>query len=383
VELGGHSPVLREAIARKTGHLPLPTPEALVFDPTNAPDDASRVWTEGLFMNANENGSELLLQMQAGMNHFVALLPTNGGSTASWAEGSRLRLTGIISDLGGKHGEGQGINSFELLLNSPADVELIKRPPWWTFNRLLEVLAALAMGLALAFIWISMLRRQVERRTDQLTREIGERQRAENERAIEQERSRIARDLHDDLGGRITAISMLAMSSRGRKPTTETSGERLQLIANRARSMVIALDGLVWAVDPKNDTVASLAEYLASFAEEFLESTEIACRVELPQEFPNRVIVAEVRHNTLLAVREVLNNTVRHGHSSEVRLQLIFSQSDLSIVIQDNGRGFDPAHITPGYGMANLHERMRKVNGRCRVESSPGNGTTVTLTLPL
>jgi signal transduction histidine kinase len=383
VQLGGASPVLREAIVRETGHLPLPEPQPLVFDQTNATYDSSRVWVEGLLLSAKANGPECVLEMQAGLRNFVARMPADDGAATTWPVGSRLKLTGVFSDLGGGSPERQGVKSFELLLNSPADVVLVARPPWWTLDRLLTVVALLTAGLALTFIWISLLRRQVERRTAQLKREISERQMAEQERAVEQERSRIARDLHDDLGSRVTAINMLAMSSPGTKSTAEASLERLRLIADKSRTMVTTLDGLVWAVDPKNDTLAALAEYLASFAEEFLARTGIACHVELPPEFPQQIIASETRHNALFAVSEALNNAVRHGHPSEVQLQLTISENEVTLCIRDNGCGFELKQTVPGNGLANLHERMRKVNGRCRIESVPGKGTSVYLTLPL
>ena len=379
VELGGASPVLREAIARKISRLPLPVPEPLAFEQTNNLHDSTRVWAAGVLLGVKDAGSERVLEMQSGLNHFSARLPAN--ARAGWPAGSRLKLTGTLSAVGANSSDGQHLNAIELLLNSPADVELIARPSWWTLERLLLVVAILTLGLALAFIWISLLRAQVERRSVQLRREISERQRAEQERAIERERSRIALDLHDDLGSRLTGISMLATTGQGSKPSAETSRERLQLIADKARLMVTTLDGLVWAVDPKNDTVASLAEYLASFTEEFLARTGIACTVELPHEFPNRTVAAEARHNVLLAVREALNNAVRHGHPGEVRLQLTCADHALAIVLRDDGCGFDVEKITPGNGLANLRARLHKANGSCRIESSPGHGTTVLLTL--
>ena len=383
VELGGTSPVLREAITRKTGHLPLPVPQPLVFDRTNATYDSSRVWVEGLLLSVKDNGSERLLEMQAGLKHFVARLLADDGAAVSWPVGSRLKLIGIFSDLGGSPQERQSVNFFELLLNSPADVELIARPPWWTLNRLLAMVTLLAAGLALAFIWISQLRRQVERRTVQLEREIGERQRVEQDQAVEQERSRIARDLHDDLGSRLTAINMLAITGPRTKLNPDASNERLQLIADRSRSMVTALDELVWAVNPKNDTVAALAEYLASFAEELLARTDIVYRVELPLDFPAQTIAAETRHNVLLSVKEALTNAIRHGRPGEVLLKLTLSGSELEILIKDNGCGFDTAHNMPGNGLANLKERMRKINGRCQIQSSLGTGTAIFLSLPM
>jgi signal transduction histidine kinase len=382
VELGGGSPILREAVARKTGHSPLPAPWPLVFDNVHITPDATRVWVEGLLLDSQKSGSTQVLEMQVGLKSFVARLDTKDRPAGPWAVGSRLKLTGIYSDSGAHSSGAPGVNSFELLLNSPDDVEVIARPSWWTLNRLLAMVAVLAAGLALAFMWISQLRRQVERRTLQLKREINERQRAEQDRAIEQERSRIARDLHDDLGSRLTAINMLAM--HGHKPLPpEVSKERLQLIADRSRSMVTALDALVWAVNPQNDTVAALAEYLASYTEELLTRMGIVCRVELPLDFPDRIIVAESRHNVLLAVKEAITNAVRHGRPSEVLLHLALSGNELKIIIHDNGCGFDLARHVPGNGLENLHERMKKAGGCCQIQSSPGNGATVTLILPV
>ncbi len=240
----------------------------------------------------------------------------------------------------------------------------------------------LAAGLVLAFMWINLLRHQVERRTAQLNVEISQRERAEHGRAIEQERSRIARDLHDDLGSSLTVISMLAMTARRAELDSQTSGERLQVIADKTRVMVTTLDELVWAVNPKNDTLAAVGGYLANFAKELLAQTKIACRIELPLEFPEQTIPAETRHNVLLSVREALNNAVRHGRPSDVLLQVTLAQGGLAILIRDNGCGFDPQAVQ-GNGLHNLQERMRKVNGRCRIESSPGKGTTVFLTLPM
>jgi len=383
VQLGGASPVLQEAIAHKTGHAPLPEPQELVLDRTNGTADLTRVWVEGILVDSRGSEFERILEIQVGLKRFAARLPVSPAANMPWPLGSRLKLNGIYSDLGGDFRGRNGANAFELMVDSNTDVELVARPPWWTLNRLLTMITLLAAGLALAFIWIRLLQRQVDRRTIQLKREISERQRAEQDRAIEQERFRIAQDLHDDLGSSLTAISMLAITSLGKRLTLETSSERLQLIADKTRLMVTTLDGLVWAVNPKNDTVAALAEYLASFAEEFLARTGIRCRVELPLDFPKQNIAAEIRHNVLLSVREALNNAVRHGRPSEILLQLTFLKDELEIFIQDDGCGFDPARIVSGDGLLNLHERMRKVNGRCRIQSTPEKGTFVFLILPL
>lgn len=383
VELGGPSPILREAIARKIGHLPLPAPDQLTFDNTNTTFDSTRVWVEGLLVDTKNNGQEQMLEIQTGSKSFIARLPINNDQPGLWPVGSRLRLAGVFSDLGGSRQRIEDMKAFELLLNSPADVKVVAQPPWWTLNRLLTIISTLGAGLVLAFIWINLLRRQVERRSIQLKLEISERQRAEQDRAIEQERSRIAQDLHDDLGSSLTAINMLAMTSFRTKSNTHANSELLQLIIDRSHLMVTALDALVWAVNPKNDSTAALAEYLASFVEELLAKTDIAYHVELPLEIPEQTIAAVARHNLLLSVKEALTNAIRHGQPTKILTQLTISGSELEILIKDNGCGFDPAHNIPGNGLVNLQERMRKVNGRYQIQSSPGKGTIVFLALSL
>jgi signal transduction histidine kinase len=383
VELGGASPLLRQAAARKIGRSPLRNPQILSLNSLNERYESTLVSVEGALAAVKDDGSEQVLEMQVGVKGFAARLTSKPSSLPPMEIGSRLKLTGVFCSLGGNQTAEHEVSSFELLLNSPADVQVVARPPWWTLGRLLVVATLLVVGLALAFVWITLLRHQVERRTRQLRHEIGERERAEKIRAVEQERSRIARDLHDDLGSELTEISMLASASPGLKIEPETAAERLREIAEKSRSMVSALDGVVWVTNSKNDTLSSLVEYLASYAEEFLAKARTACRVELPAIHADRVIAAEFRHDVLLAVREALNNAVRHSRPSKVLLRLVVSEDSLEILIQDDGCGFKTGDEPGGNGLVNLHERMHKLGGHCQIQSSPSAGTSVILRLPL
>ena len=381
-ELGEASPVLRQAVAAKTGHFPLPEPRKLSLNSLSNNYDSTLVSVEGTLVEIQNHGAEQALEMQVGVRSFIARLEYKNHPTDSWAIGSRLKLTGTFSALDGDRRSGRDVNSFELLLNSPADVQVIARPPLWTPARLLAAVICLLAGLTMAFVWIAMLRHQVERRTEQLGREITERERAEKLRAIEHERSRIARDLHDDLGSTLTEISMMATAGPGLKLGSEIASDRLREIADKSRSMVSALDGVVWVINSKNDTLSSLIEYLASFAEEFLAKAQITYRVELPRDYQDRTIAAEIRHDVMLAVKEALNNAVRHGRADEVILRFTISGDSLEILIQDDGCGFDPVEAD-GNGLANLEQRLSKLSGSCDIKSSHGAGTSVTMTLTL
>ena len=380
----GASPLLREAVARKTGQAPLPEPRRLL--PANSLRggyDATWVRAAGRLFVVRHTRLEHLLELQDGSGMFLARLPAAAGPLPALAPGTWVELTGVYAGQGGGRREGREIPSFELLLNSPRDLRIVSQPGWWTLGRLMAVVGVLAGVLVLAFIWITLLRREVDRRTAQLAAATRERQRAEQLRAVEGERARIARDLHDDLGGSLTEIGMLASSGPGRAFAPEQARERLGVIAGKARTLVHALDELVWAVNPQNDTLVSLAGYLAGYVDEFLSATGIPHRVLLPRPLPPVLLPAEVRHSLFLAVKEALSNAARHSGATEITFQLAAAEDRLELQIIDNGRGFANLSPSTGNGLGNLAERMRQLNGNCLLASRPGQGTVVTLRLPL
>jgi signal transduction histidine kinase len=248
---------------------------------------------------------------------------------------------------------------------------------------LLILVGALFGALGLALVWIRLLNHQVQQRTTQLQKEVQDRQKAEQQRALAQERARIARDLHDDLGSSLTEISMLATSSPGLQLPAKEVTDRMETIAGRSRHLVHALDEIVWAVDPERDRLASVARYLASYAEEYLAGLKVACRVQIPNSFPEQVVSGEVRHNLFLAVKEALNNAVRHGGATEVAFRVRVSEDGLRILITDNGKGFDAIERANGNGLSNLNHRLEQLHGHCELESTPGAGTTVALHVPM
>ena len=202
----------------------------------------------------------------------------------------------------------------------------------------------------------------------------------EMKQATERERRRIAHDLHDDLGGSLTEISLLA----GSVPATAEGSEVLGQVQRKADGLVHALDEIVWAVNPRHDSAASLAEYLAGYARDFLEAAGLRLRLELPRDLPAVTLTPEQRHGLFLAAKEALNNVIRHAHAREVHLRLAVESRQIRIVLQDNGCGFDSAQTTSaGNGLTNLHERLKQLGGQATIRSEPGTGTTVELSLPL
>lgn len=382
-EISGAMPRLREASVRKTGAGALP---AAPFIPdSQLPEEqlsGARIRIEGELAGQHAEEDTLVLQIQTHANLFHARIP-RAGPMRFWRLGSTLAMTGVyVSDVDNGLPAG-GRAPFEVLLNSPADVAVTAEPSWWTLQRLLSAVGVLLVTLALAAVWIALLRREVAQRTLQLQHEIRERERAERQHELEAERARIARDLHDDLGSSLTEINALA--STGRSPRAEDNAHPalFNAIAEKARALVASLDVIVWAVNPEGNSLQSLADYLGGYTREYLSNSAIVCRFKIPVVLPNVTLDGQVRHEVFMAVKETLNNVVRHAGASEVEFRLRISGQTLEIDIADNGKGFDPSAEAAGHGLKNRSARLAKIGGSCRVESHAGGGTTVRLRLPL
>jgi signal transduction histidine kinase len=378
------SPVLQEALVRPTGHDNLPVArqllESTLLDGNN---DSTLVKINAQLMDLSGDQKERTLELQVGSHIVMAHYARKLGPLRSAPVGSRLELIGVYAGLGGDRSLGRGFESFELLLNSTSDIHVLARPSWWTVGHMLAIVAMLVGILAVAVAWIGLLHRQVEQRTEQLKNEIVVREKAEQQRVVEEERSRIARDLHDDLGSSLTEVSMLADAGAGTPPMLEKADKRFQTIGDKARALVNALDVIVWLVNPQKDVLPLLVGYLGSYAEEYLTAAGLACRLKIPQEIPALRVTAHVRHNVFLAVKETLNNIVRHAHASEVRIEMAADVDQLKIIIADNGQGFDAAKPASGNGLMNLQDRLAGIGGQCQIASLRNGGTTVTHILPL
>jgi signal transduction histidine kinase len=165
----------------------------------------------------------------------------------------------------------------------------------------------------------------------------------------------------------------------------ESTRSRLGQVTEKSREMVASLDEIVWAVNPANDSLPSVANYLCHFAQEFFQPTPIRCRLDVQDGLPPAPLTSEVRHHLYLAVREALNNIAKHSEATEVWLRIHFlPPGKLSLVIEDNGRGFIlPAGAPAGNGLTNMRERLEKIGGSFEYETRPGGGVICHLGLPV
>jgi signal transduction histidine kinase len=208
----------------------------------------------------------------------------------------------------------------------------------------------------------------------------------ERQQALERERARIARDLHDELGIGLTEIGLLGdlASAPNLSGNGETSRAYLNEIIDRARELVVLLDEIVWAINPANDTSQSLSDYFLKYAQTLLRRASIRCRLDVTEPFPNCGLNSEERHQLFLAFKEALNNVIRHSGASEVQIGLGILSHELAIKVQDNGRGLK-ATETPGSrdGLHGMQERLRQLGGRCEIAENVDGGTYVRLIIPV
>lgn len=201
----------------------------------------------------------------------------------------------------------------------------------------------------------------------------------ERRTAIERERARIAKDIHDDLGSSLTLIAVMGDLAR-----QDSGGDRLEKISLTARRAVRSLDEIVWAVNPRNDQIVHLLDFISGYALDYLSAAQIRCRLDIPEQVAPQELSSKVRYNILLTVKEALQNIVKHSRATEVCINVGITSRDLKIKIADNGGGFVmAAEGGEGDGLRNMRQRMSDIGGGCDIQTALGKGTTVALALKL
>ncbi|MBW8864751.1 MAG: ATP-binding protein [Verrucomicrobia bacterium] len=198
------------------------------------------------------------------------------------------------------------------------------------------------------------------------------------------ERVRIARDIHDGLGAQLTQLLLLGEVAQREQPDESPARTQFTQICDHARELAHAIDEVVWAVNSRRDTVRDFTSYVCKYAQNFLSPMNIRCRLDVEPEILPTAFDLPVRRNLLLAVKEALNNAAKHSQADELFLRIYLREHKLSVVVEDNGRGFDPAE-TGGErnGMTNMAQRMADIGGTCEIQSQPGGGCLVMFTVAL
>jgi len=182
-------------------------------------------------------------------------------------------------------------------------------------------------------------------------------------------------------------VAILSELAQAESNQPQQLRERLDAIFRRARELTQSLNEIVWAINPANDTLDSFVSYVGEFAQDFLGTAGLACRLKLPSEPPAVAISATVRHHLWLAIKETLHNVVKHAGATEVHLSVTLNGPVLTVTIQDNGRGFEADTVsgvaTGRNGLGNLETRLAEIGGRFHQQSRPGEGTRTILSVIL
>ena len=259
---------------------------------------------------------------------------------------------------------------------------LYRRTEFWL------VLAAVAFVVAL-LSWRAVEVGRMRRRVAKM----------EREQALERERARIAKDLHDDIGANLSQISILTtLAGRQDAPVEERNGLAEEAAAV-ARQTIRSFDQIVWSINPRNDTVQSLVQYLCNSAEDLMASTGIRCQLNADGTFPELALSPQARWAVLMATKEALHNVIKHSGATRVEVRIGFADGVLEVAVEDDGRGIEEVATEPsprlksvhpqvgesraahGNGLRNMRQRMGEVGGECQIGNQPDGGVQVVIRL--
>ena len=245
-------------------------------------------------------------------------------------------------------------------------------PPFWRTWWFLTLTVAVLVGLIVAVVhYIS---------TQKLQRQLATMRQHE---ALEKERARIARDLHDQLGANLTQLALLGELAESDKHLPDEVESHARQISQTAGDTARAFDEIVWSANPSNDTLDGLITYACKYAQEYLALAGLRYRLDVPAQLPTTNLPPEVRHNVFLAFKEAVNNVVKHAQATEAKIRLRLEADRFTLEVEDNGRGpGDAATKTGRNGLRNMNQRMEDVGGAFGMSPGPEGGTLIRLTAP-
>jgi ligand-binding sensor domain-containing protein/signal transduction histidine kinase len=256
-----------------------------------------------------------------------------------------------------------------------SSLAFIIQPPFWQTWWFLTATALAVLGSIVAVVRYFSVQK--------LARQLAVMRQQE---ALEKERARIARDIHDQLGASLTQVSLLGELVEADKDQPAEVEAHARQISQTARDTTRTLDEIVWTVNPSNDTLEGLANYICKYAQDYLGVAEIRYRLEVPPNLPAAPIPPEVRHNVFLAAKEAVTNIVRHAHATSAWIRLKLEPAHFTLEIADDGRGLagmDEQRAATRNGLRNMRRRMEDVGGGFEMGPAPEGGLQIRLTVPV
>jgi two-component sensor histidine kinase/sugar lactone lactonase YvrE len=202
--------------------------------------------------------------------------------------------------------------------------------------------------------------------------------------AVEKIRARVSRDLHDDMGSTLSTINILSSMAKAKMNTDiKKTAEYIGKIGDNSQRMMEAMDDIVWAIKPDNDTMQRLIARMREFATNVLEAKDILIEFSADDSLNDLKPDMEYRRDLFLLFKEAVNNAAKYSQATKVTIQIATEFNKLKLVVTDNGKGFDIKEADSGNGLGNMQRRAATLRGNLKIISDPGKGTTITLTSPL
>ena len=262
----------------------------------------------------------------------------------------------------------------EGVMNEEGDqVRIIIHPPFWNEWWFITLSSVIALTLFVVIIRYISQRNLKEKLL-----------RLEKEQAVEKERNRISRDMHDDLGSGLTKIAIMSEVVKKQIHEPEKAKQQLDNISASSRELIDNLQDIIWILNPKNDTLESLAAYIREYALKFFEPFGIDVQFNYPDKFPEIKLSEETRRNIFLVTKESFNNIAKHAWCNKVMISIEYFPGEIKFIIKDDGKGFDNSKLRPfGNGLINMKNRIEQIGGKYEITSGPGKGTGIKIEIPV
>jgi signal transduction histidine kinase len=382
---GSSAAELEDAVYQRLRRLEPPLPKHLKnpADAFNHQDDLISLDATIAETQPVQGGLILTLAQKELVFKGVIKLPMSAAGPGTWRPGAMVRASGICDVIYDSSKPVMGIwhpQSFQILLRSPDDIRILSPASWWTSRHVMMLLGVLAAG-SLAITGVVMLQSR-RRLAEQLRRqEMAEAEFA----AILSERNRLARDMHDTLAQGFTSTLLQLQLVKAHAPGgVESMHPHLDKAEQMIRASLREARNSIWQMRPQVLETGDLPSALESILRQLCEGTGAAPLFSLVGH--KLRLPPHVETNVLRLAQEAITNAAKHSGASEIRVLLAFEQALFRLEVSDNGKGFDPANPRSsdgGLGLVGMQERAAEINAQLKIRTCPGQGTEISLSLPL
>jgi signal transduction histidine kinase len=386
--VNGSTHILAEALVQPIHLAATVLPKNLELHESSASSqNGTLVQADAVLLGQMTNATLQILELQDQLRIFTATLATGHGNLPALTPGSRLLVSGVRGDQmmvtpqpEEKSGSTPFLSSLNILLRQPQDVVVLSGPPWWTWKRTVTLVGMLLLTLAMASLWVHLLRRRLEH---QQAARLAFSQHVLGK--LEEERKRIASNLHDSLGHTLLVIKNHALLAAQSPSDGQEIQGRMDQISGVTTQAIEEVRRIAQGLRPSQLDRLGLTETLRALVNRASENNSIsfASRVEEIDGLFDK----DAEIHLFRIVQEAITNIVKHSSSTEAAVVVKKLETAVLLSVRDNGRGFDPAELSArqhslGYGITGITERVRILKGTLALDSRPGTGTRLIVEIP-